>query len=333
MPAQILEISSSNISCALSSLGASIASVRVPNARGTFTEVALPAKSLETGEGDPSLAGRTIGPCCGRVRDGVITIGNKKYQLTQNEGRNHLHGGEHGCAISCWSLEEVTPARVRFVLRLPDGLDGYPGNRALSAEYTVEGNTLRVAYTATTDRPTWLDLTNHVYWDLSGRFDGSVMDQVLEVAAKKVVHNDEAHLPVAIVDADEAMDFSVPCALSGKLADHLDHPQLRNARGFNNAYVLDPALARAMGGAARLYDPGSGIRMTMTTDQPAVVLYSGGYLGADTKLRAAPGAAAPGCAIALEAQGLPDPFHMPGAKASLLSPGETYRRNIRWRFD
>lgn len=333
MPAQILEISSSNINCALSSLGASIASVRVPNARGAFTEVALPARSLETGEGDPSLAGRTIGPCCGRVRNGAIRIGREPYQLTQNEGRNHLHGGGNGCATRDWTVEEVSPTRVRFALRLPDGLDGYPGNRALSAEYTVEGNTLRVAYTATTDRPTWLDLTNHVYWDLGGRFDGSAMSQVLEIAARKVVHNDAAHLPVAILDADEAMDFSAPRALSGKLADHLDHPQLRNARGFNNAYVLDPALARAMGGAARLYAPSSGIRMTMTTDQPVVVLYSGGYLGADTKLSAAPGAASPGCAIALEAQGLPDPFHLPGTEASLLSPGRVYRREIMWRFD
>lgn len=329
----ILEIRSSGIRCALCAAGASIAAVRVPDAAGRFTDVALPARSLLAGESDPSLAGRTVGPCCGRVRDGEAIINGSRLQLTRNEGRNHLHGGANGCATRRWTVLEAAPDRVRFGLALPDGLDGYPGNRALTAEYAAEGSALRVVYTVITDAPTWIDLTNHVYWDLGGRFDGSAMDQVLAIAASRVVFNDASHLPVAIVPADAAMDFTAPSTLSGKLAAHPGHPQLRNALGFNNAYVLDPALEKSLGCAARLFSPHSGIRMAMTTDQPAVVLYSGGYLDAATQLAAAPGAASPGCAIALEAQGLPDPFHLPGAQAAPLVPGETYRRAIAWRFE
>ena len=330
---QLLEISAPGIRCTLCDAGAGIASVRVMDSHGEFIETALPCESYVTGAPSPSSAGRTVGPCCGRVKAGEADIDGRRFQLTRNEGENHLHGGAKGCANLRWTVEAHAADRVRFALSLPDGLDGYPGNRALTAEYAATENTLSVVYSATSDAVTWLDMTNHVYWDLGGRFDGSAMDQTLEIAAKRVVHNDEAHLPRAIMAADDAMDFSAPCTVSQKLLAHGDHPQLRIARGFNNAYALDARLQRTLGFSARLTSPRTGIRMTMTTDQPAIVLYSGGFLNARTALREPFAAASPGCAIALEAQGLPDPFHLPGASATPLRPGETFRREIRWRFE
>ena len=330
---QLFEIAAPNVRCTLCDAGASIASVRVRNREGVFIEVALPCDSFHSGKASPSSAGRTIGPCCGRVREGAARIDGRTCQLTRNEGRNHLHGGANGCASRRWALQAQSPCRVCFRLELPDGLDGYPGNRTLFAEYTLADDALGVVYSAMTDAPTWIDMTNHVYWDLDGRFDGTAMDQTLRIAASRVVYNDAAHLPVEIVETDDAFDFSSPSALSRKMRDHDDHPQLRNARGFNNAYVLDPALARSLGFSARLCSVSSGIRMTMETDQPAIVLYSGGFLNANTALSAPPWVASPGCAIALEAQGIPDPFHLPGVEASLLRPGETFRRAITWHFE
>lgn len=326
-------IEAPGIRCTLCDLGASIAGVAVRDRRGALIEVALPCDSFYSERPGRYSAGRTIGPCCGRVKDGEAFIDGRRCALTQNEGRNHLHGGVNGCAGQRWTVQAYDSASVRFALTLPDGLDGYPGNRVLSAEYRVDENALYVVYSATTDAATWLDMTNHVYWDLGGRFDGSAMDQSLELASSKVVFNDASHLPTAIVDVDSAFDFASPCTLSEKLREHSAHPQLINARGFNNAYVLDPDSVRSRGFAARLYSPASGIRMTMTTDQPAIILYSGGYLNDHTRLRLAPGAASPGCAVALEAQGLPDPFHLPGAAAGILNRGEQYRREICWRFD
>lgn len=329
----LFEIASSDIRCTLCDAGASIVSVRVRDGKGAFVEVALPCKSFHTGKPSPSSAGRTIGPCCGRIRDGEALIDGERFQLTRNEGPNHLHGGMNGCASARWTVEAQSSTRVRFRLDLPDGLDGYPGNRMLFAEYTVDQSALRVVYSATTDAPTWLDMTNHVYWDLGGRFDGSAMDQTLEIAAARVVFNDGAHLPTAIVPVDDAFDFSTPCALLQKLREHPGHVQLKNARGFNNAYILEPSLRESMGYSARLCSPHSGIRMTMTTNQPAIVLYSGGFLNANTELTVSPGVASPGCAIALEAQALPDAFHLPDVKADLLRPGEVYRREISWSFE
>ena len=332
MSNRFYEIASPGLRCTLCDLGASIVDVRVRRSDGTFINVALSSRGFASGAEDPSLAGRTIGPCCGRVRDGAAVIDGRPVQLARNEGRSHLHGGPDGCAHRRWKVRTHTPNSVLFCTELPDGLDGYPGNRVLYAEYTVTVDALRVVYRATTDAPTWIDMTNHVYWDLGGHFDGGAMDQLLRIAATRVVFNDDHHLPVGIVDLDDAFDFTAPRAPSEKLSLHGGHPQLCIGRGFNNAFVMDPDARRSLGFAARLYSPESGVTLTMDTDQPAIVLYTGGFLDASTALQTAPGAASPGCAIALEAQGLPDPFYLPGVDANCLFPGQVYRRFIEWRF-
>ena len=318
---------SPGIQCRLHPLGASIQSVKVRNAAGDDLEVALSPLNFDTGEPDPSLAGRTIAPCCGRVRNGEIKIDGKTIQLPRNDGNNHIHGGPHGAAYQVWQGKQLSPARVRFTLHLADGLDGYPGNRVLTAEYEARENALQVTYTACTDQPTWLDMTNHVYWDLSGRFDGSAMEQQLEIAADRAVRNDEKHLPLKIVPAKGAFDFSFPVSPAERKRQYPEDEQLKIGRGYNNAFILHPNRDYA----ARLTSKISGLRMTMRTDQPAIVFYSGGFLGADTKLRQ--GGAVPGCALALEAQAIPDPFHLPGQEANLLYPGQEFRRTIRWECE
>ena len=169
-------LASENLRVALSDLGAAIEAVKVKY-DGGWLDVAM---SPIEGTTNFAMAGRTVGPCCGRVRGGEIGIDGKTWFLSKNEGDNHIHGGPHGCALQVWEGEQLSPAHVRFTLELPDGLDGYPGNRRMTADYTLEGDALRVAYAAESDAPTWVDMTNHVYWDLSGRFDGAALDQTLE---------------------------------------------------------------------------------------------------------------------------------------------------------
>lgn len=325
------ELRTPELRCALSALGAAIASLEVRDARGEFRNVALSPLNFADGADDPSLAGRTVGPCCGRVRGGEIEIAGRRIQLEHNEGDNHLHGGASGCARQVWQGEQVSPARVRFRLRLPDGLAGYPGNRTLTADYEASGSALRVRYAAGTDRPTWLDLTNHIYFDLSGRFDGSALRQVLQVAAERAVRNDEQHLPQEIVPAEGAFDFRKPHALADAMRAFPEEHQLAIGRGYNNALLIDGGLRRELGFCARLASPDSGIRMALDADATAVVLYTGGFLDGQTRLR--DGGATPGCAVALEAQGIPDPFHLPGAAPEILLPGRTWRRTIQWSFD
>ena len=161
MPNRFFEIASPALRCTLCDEGASIARVRVRRRDGAFTDVALAPQSLRDGAPDPSLAGRTIGPCCGRVREGIIQIDGEPLELSPNEGANHLHGGPHGAAEQRWAVEAHAPDRVTFALRLPHGLDGYPGNRLLKAAYSVTENALQLVLTGESDRATWLGMTSH----------------------------------------------------------------------------------------------------------------------------------------------------------------------------
>ena len=314
------EISAPGIAVTLCDLGPSVTSVKAFG-----REVALAPQNFETGAADPSLAGRAVGPCCGRVRDGKIAIENVPIQLCQNEGSNHLHGGPHGASFHHWRVQDHSPASVRFALDLPDGLDGYPGNRHLTAEYSVTENTLKAFYSIRTDRPTWAGMTSHLYWDLTGRFDGSAMGQLLEIDADRVVLNDESHLPLTVADATGPFDFKRPAAPSDKMRVFPNEAQFKIALGYNNAFLLNNGKAFA----ARL--TGDGLCMTLRTDQPAIVFYSGGFLGPETRLKTGP--ACPGCALALEAQPVPDPIHLPGQVPEITTPERPWRGEITWTFE
>lgn len=316
------EIASSALRVALNDLGASVASVQAWG-----LDVALSPRHFDVGGPDCGCACRTIGPCCGRVRGGEIAIDGHAIQLVRNEGDNHLHGGPHGASTQVWRVEAHSPASISFTLDMPDGLDGYPGNRRLRAEYRVDGSELCARYSVSTDRPTWAGLTSHLYWDLTGRFDGSAMAQLLEIAAHRVVMNDAHHVPVSVVDAAGPFDFTRPAAPGEMLRDWPDERQFTIARGFNNAFILD----EDRDFAARLTAAQSGLRMTLYTDQPAIVFYSGGFLSSDDLLQT--GTACPGCALALEAQPVPDPFHLPGQSPQITRAGTPWRSTIRWRFE
>ena len=327
MTTAVCQIHSDKIRCDLSALGASIVSVQVKYGNGQWIDIALSPESFRTGGSDPSLAGRTIAPCCGRVRDGRIVIGRKEYLLALNDGSNHIHGGPHGAAWQVWKEIVVSENTCLFSLILPDGLDGYPGNRTLTAEYQVIGNTLQVRYFAVTDQTTWIDMSNHVYWDLSGRFDGTALRQALKIAADQVTINDENHLITKLVPVKDAFDFTTPSTPAALISAFPTDQQISKAHGYNHAYVLKETRSSA----AHLFSRESGICMTMYTDQPAIVFYSGGFLDDSTKLKGG-GSASPGCALALEAQAIPDPFHIDGENALFLYPNQTYKKEIRWEF-
>ena len=184
--------------------------------------------------------------------------------------------------------------------------------------------------TGESDRATWLGMTSHLYWDLTGRFDGSAMGQRLDIAPARVVMNDANHLPVSVVPVGGPFDFTVPAAPGAMMAEYPDEAQFAIARGYNNAFIFDDALRQERGFAMRLSDSESGLSMTMDTDQASVVFYSGGFLGPD--IRTARGPASPSCALALEAQPVPDPFHLPGVQPEFTRPDAPWRRKITWRF-
>jgi aldose 1-epimerase len=275
-----------------------------------------------------------VGPVAGRIKDGVLSVHGKEYLLPKNDGENTLHSGPENLGHSLWKVQETfcygDEAGVVFKKHLHDGQNGFPGERDISVRYSLsDDSTIQILYTAVTNKETWLNPTNHTYWNLSGDFTAPGSFQVLRINADSVYYNDKFHLPVSCESVKHTpFDFSSPRSVRDAVQSDPSHPQLLNALGYNNAYLLN------QGGepAAVLYDPASGRRVTVTTDYPSLVFYSGGYLGnagctADGQKIAA------GSAYALEAQYLPDAPRLQGDRTPFLKPGEVFQKRIAFHFN
>jgi aldose 1-epimerase len=296
----------------LDPVGAAVAALYWPDTRGRIQNLVMPT-------GSPTdYAGATLGPAAGRLAGAVLPVEGKRIPLCANEGPNTLHGGAHNLSHRMWRQTACGSCRedawMKFDCTLADGVDGFPGNRRFTACYTLTRRGLRVEYTATTDRITFVNMSNHTYWNLTGDFSADGYAQTLQIPADTVWYNDTAHLPVREAACrDTAFDFLCPVTLHTAMrrdgrtdAARAAAAQLKNARGYNNAFVLRPDAPFA----ARLADLGSGRALTVITNQSSLVVYSGGFLPV------------PGCAVALEAQA------RPGSTVPLLNPGEIYRSCI-----
>jgi aldose 1-epimerase len=213
-------------------------------------------------------------------------------------------------------------------LEVEAGGDGYPGNRRFITDYTLGADgRLTIRLKCETDAPTWVNLSNHLYWNLSGDFRKTVADHRLCIGASRAVWNDAEHIPQAYrMVSGTALDFRAGAALGERLAQ--PEPQIVSARGLNNLYLLD----RPDGSepAARLTHPASGRAVSLYTDLPAVMLYTGGYLDHTIALEE-DGFASPGCALALEPQLLPITPNMREASV-VTTPEHPYDHWIAYAF-
>lgn len=296
----------------LCAYGARIAAVRVRDRAGELQNIALSFPDEAAYNASGSFAGAIVGPVAGRIAGGRLFVLGQTFLLKQTDGENTLHGGAHNLSNRLWAASRI-PGGIAFSCSLADGLEGFPGNRHITVQYTLsDTDTLRIRFVATTDKPTVLNLTSHVYWNLGGDFSGTAYGQTLEISSDAVYHNDASHLPVSLRPTrGTAFDFSAPRRVSAAMESDPENAQLINARGYNNAYALRPGANFA----ARLIEHASGRRMTLRTDYPYLVFYSGGFL---------PNA---GCALALEAQYAPNTCEL------VVLPGETYRQQLSFQFD
>lgn len=347
----------SGIRAKICSPGASLTALLLPDRTGHFDNVVLSLANPETYLENPFYAGAVLGPNAGRIRDGALIIGGRRWKLSANDGRNNLHGGRQCVSFANWtpvdSGSDEKKAFVALETSLADGQDGFPGNRRIRAVYTLncEG-ALSLELSAVSDRQTYLNLSHHTYWNLSGDFGTAAsiapaLRQQLRIFADYYIANDSSHLPREILPVqDTPFDFRTGGAPGMLMQRYPNHEQLVNARGYNNGFVLkhseDGTQAAAHACASRtappaavLSDSASGRRMSLFTDAPCLVLYSGGYLeGGPSVLDRDRSAIAPvnSCALALEAQDFPDAPGNPLFDCCFLNPHETWRRNIRWEF-
>lgn len=301
--------SDSGIQAKLCTKGASLIFLAAPNRRGILENIAF----LHS---DPAFfAGATVAPVAGRVREGLVCIDERTYQMPCNEGAHCLHSGPDTLSHVNWAVVRQETGCAVFRAQLASGACGLPGNRVFTVAYSLKDNVLTVEQCAESDADTFVNTTCHAYWNLSGDFSKPIYGHLLTVDAQHVWYNSAEHLPQTLESvAHTPFDFRVPRTLLSAMESGRQHLQLQNAHGYNNAFVLNGAPA------AVLTDPASGRRLTLETDAPALLLYSGGYL-----------APTPGCALALEPQSVLQNAHPP--RECVLRAGEVFRRVIRYRFD
>lgn len=318
-------VNAKGASVVLSSLGAGIVEVNVPNKMGKIENVALgygkPADYFEDG---PCM-GKIPGRYANRIASGKFSIAGKEYSLAVNNGPNHLHGGPTGFQNRIWD-SCLMPDGVKFTYVSADGEEGYPGKLTVTAEYRwTDRNKLKLDIKAETDKETIVNLTNHAYWNLRGADSGSALDHKLRINAKRWLVTDENLTPTGELAsvAGTPMDFRTLRPVGRHI--RANFPALIYGKGYDNCWVLDSEEA------VILKEPVSGRKMTVRTNQPGVQIYTGNWLNgcpvnhSGTRYMDYDG-------IAVEAQGFPDAPNHPSFPSQLLKPGETYRRFINFEF-
>lgn len=330
-PLQLVKLENEHCTALLTDLGARLLQLHVPDRDGIRADVVLGRPNLPATFSDPHYMGSTAGRYAGRIRDGVFTLDGRTHRLARNEGTNHLHGGLRGFDKHVWSTALHGDNAVTFTRVSPDGEEGFPGTLIAGVTYRLDGPTLTIAMTATTDAPTAVRLVHHSYWNLAGHDSGSVLDHVLRLDSGHYVAVDDALLPTGEVLAVDAtpFDFRAPKTIGQDNArvHNTGAGRVSGSGGYDHVWVLDGAGMRVVG---TLTDPPSGRRLQLATDQPGLALYAGGYLGgADAK---GGGTYERFAGLTLETTGFPDDINVPHFPSPVLRAGETYAHQLRLTF-
>ena len=263
----------------LTNYGARIVALWVPDAAGEFKDVVLGYESIaEYLSSTDHFCGPIVGRYGNRINKGTFTLDDKTYQLTINDGENHLHGGVHGFWDKVWKAHPVNNSTVAMSYMSAAGEEGYPGNLAITVTYTLtQDNALKIEYQATTDSATILNPTSHSYFNLHGTTAGSTNTHLLTLNADRFTPTDAGLIPTGALDsvAGTPMDFRQP-TLIGERID-ADFEPMKLAKGYDHNWVLNKA-GKELSFAAEVYEPSTGIVMRIETDQPAIQFYSGNFM-------------------------------------------------------
>lgn len=304
--------------------GARLKSIRVP-VDGEQVDVLLQYPEDETYLLDKVYLGATVGRYAGRIDSGLTSLQGREIRLACNEAdTGHcLHGGPEGFSHKFWSVAEQSGDSVSFEYVSRDGDQGFPGCLTARACYRLAGPmALQIEYTAETDQDTFVNLSNHAYFNLN-RTGGGIENHELRINSDRFTPLGMNSLPTGEVHqvAGSVFDFRSKTRLGERL-NSID-PQLVLAGGFDHFFLLNDVRQQS-DWAATVYSPESGINMKLFTDQPGVQFYSGNWLGQPFSMHAG---------LCLEFQDIPNEPNLKGFPSTVLKPGDTYRRVITLGFE
>ncbi|HEX2944122.1 MAG TPA: aldose epimerase family protein [Rhodopila sp.] len=331
-PAQVFTLANGKLRVRITDYGGRMVSIEAPDRHGTHGHVLLGLDSAGAYATAGGSFGALLGRNANRIARAQVEIDGKTCHLSKNNGDATLHGGEKGFDKVMWTVSKSTAgAHPSLILTYvsPDGDQGFPGEVNAVATYRLEDESLWLEFQATTTKPTVISLSAHPYFNLAGAETGDVMAHEVMLASDAFLPTDKAQIPTGEIRSVEGtpFDFRRPTAVGARIR-HADE-QLVFGTGYDQCFTLRPSDVPAL--AARVRDPASGRILEVHSDQPSIQLYTGNKLNGSVVghggviYRQSAG-------LALEPQGYPDAPHHPNFPSTILRPGETYNRTIRYRL-
>jgi len=324
----------SGMKTTLTNYGGIVTSLYVPDRNGNLDDVVLGFPTLDGYLKEHPYFGALIGRYGNRIGKAKFTLDGMEYKLAANNGENHLHGGVKGFDKVVWSagsLKQDNAAGVKFSYLSKDGEEGYPGNLTCTVTYWLTNkNELKIAYQATTDKATPVNLTHHSYFNLAGQGTGDILNHQLEIFANRFTPIDKGLITTGELRAVEGtpMDFRQPRAI-GERIDSVDE-QLKFGLGYDHNWMLDRE-GGLLALAARVYESTTGRMMEVWTTEPGIQFYSGNFL--DGTLTGKSGRVYnQRYGFCLETQHFPDSPNRPEFPSTILRPGEMYSTETIYRF-
>jgi len=330
--ARLYTLSNDNGKATITNYGARLVSLLVPNKKGGLTDVVLGYDDAETfKENRTSFFGAIVGRYGNRIANATFTLEGKTYQLEQNDGENSLHGGVNGVYDKIWNAEQIDDKTLKLTYHSPDGEAGYPGNVDMSVTYTLnDDNSLAIDYSATTDKTTVLNLTNHAYFNLNGEGDSTILDLELIINADEITPVDEKLIPTGeLMDVTNTpFDFRKVALIGARINE--DNEQLKRGKGYDHNFVLNKK--GRLDTAAIIYSSKTGVQMDVLTEEPGIQFYSGNFMeggqnngkeGKDYGYRSA---------FCLETQHFPNAPNQTNFPSTVLKPGDTYKTRTIYKF-
>lgn len=311
--------------------GGIVVAIRVPDKVGNIDDVALGYDNLEAYENGDKYFGALIGRCGNRIKNASFKLNGKEYNLAKNNGNNHLHGGNIGFDKVVWNAEIVEENKLKLSYFSKDGEENYPGNLNVSVYYSLnDQNELKIEYYATTDEDTIVNLTNHSYFNLSGKLSDNILNEELLINADKFTVTDSESIPTGELRdvSNTPMDFRT-LKVIGKEIDS-DYEQIRFGQGYDHNWILN-----SNGDiniiAAKVIDELSGRVMEVYTTNEGVQFYTGNFLDG-TCIGKSGKIYNKRSGLCLETQFIPDSINHNNFTSCILKKDQEYRHVTVYKF-
>ena len=325
-----MKISKGNMSSEILNYGGAVRTLIVPDRDGNPVDVVLGFDRIRDYEEHGDHFGAIIGRFGNRIGGASFSLNGKTYELTANDGRNHLHGGPGGFDRLEWETVSLTEDSVTLKLVSPDGQENYPGNLTVKVTYTLTEDSLIIDYHAVSDADTLCNLTNHSYFNLNGHDGGTIRDHYVKLYADHYTDADAELIPTGVIASVEGTPLDLRELT--RIGDGIDDPfeMMQNAGGYDFNFVIND-YDGTMKKAAEVCSEKTGIRVEVFTDLPGIQFYTGNFLG-NTPVGKGGAVYQKQDAFCLETQVFPDAPHHENFPTAVLKAGEEYKTRTIYRF-